>query len=770
MADPIDLRIQKEINKLAGDTQQYWQGILDSLIQSGAPLEQMNKLLGSVRSSVKDTGEDLIDIKGRFHSITDELKAIVTEEEKAKKSLNDYNNITKKILDNKNGTKKLSSDELKELKKQLNAKSKELQLNNLTADLQHKVIDETIKQNKELDESIKKQQKIENTVRNIGTLATLASQIPIVGKNINVDKAKKAAQDAADAGKGSFGQMSAGIASMGQDIASAFMSPLGILGIIVKLISTFIEFGFKADKEVTQIGKSMAISQESARQMRNHMLDTAMESKNFNDSLFIGLNTLENQLQAQTELADAFGATRGFTDQQIRDQIYLTKQIGMSADETAGLQQLAIANGKTADDIVKATLNQTASLTKQKGIQLDNKKVLAEVAKVSGQLRLQYQNNPKLIAEAVVKANQLGITLEQAAKASKHLLNFEESINDQISAELLTGKQLNFERARLLSLNGDVAGSMEEILNQIGGVEEFSKMNVIQQEAIAKAVGMEVNELSDSLVKRANLNKLGGNLKKQVEEQVELLRKQGRIEEANRLERELGNADEAKASLQRVDAQTKFNTLIEKVKSAIAGMVGGEIEKLINRFIDFLSDPKRVQAFMQELKTGFQTVMDVAKKIASIVEAIYNMGKSIKDIFSLKGLAKIGGGLVGAGLGSFLGPAGTVAGATLGVAGANALVSDGEVSNKGLVVGKYNKGAIQPIAQGLPDDNVIFTTNKPSPVNNQSPSVSIDINSLIKEQQQTNMILNKLLTKEGVIRYDSNIAGKTTNINSYRIQ
>jgi hypothetical protein len=48
-------------------------------------------------------------------------------------------------------------------------------------------------------------------------------------------------------------------------------------------------------------------------------------------------------------------------------------------------------------------LNKLRSLAKQTGIQLDNKQVVQNVAKVSGQLRLQYANNPKLIAKAVVE-------------------------------------------------------------------------------------------------------------------------------------------------------------------------------------------------------------------------------------------------------------------------------------------------------------------------------------------------------------------------------
>ena len=149
----------------------------------------------------------------------------------------------------------------------------------------------------------------------------------------------------------------------------------------------------------------------------------------------------------------------------------------------------------TGYDLVVVIFPKGGVSLNSEGIQLDNKKVIGEVAKVSGQLRLQYANSPKLIASAVVQTKKLGITLEQAAKAANSLLDFESSIENELSAELLTGKSLNLERARGLALNGDAAGAAAEMAKQIGTAAEFSQMNVLQQEQLAKAVGMSADEL-----------------------------------------------------------------------------------------------------------------------------------------------------------------------------------------------------------------------------------------------------------------------------------
>jgi hypothetical protein len=229
----------------------------------------------------------------------------------------------------------------------------------------------------------------------------------------------------------------------------------------------------------------------------------------------------------------------------------------------------------TAKQVTGSIIKQTSALAKQTGIQLDNKKIIGEVAKVSGQLRLQYANNPALIAKAVVQTQKLGMSLEQAQKAAQGLLNFEESIENELSAELLTGKDLNLERARGLALNGDSAGAAEEMAKQVGTAADFTSMNVIQQEALAKAVGMSADELANSLVTRENLNNLGAETRKQIEEQIALAQQQGDQDKVNMLEKSLGSEAEAQAALERVSEQDKFNQGIEQLKALLGDILSG---------------------------------------------------------------------------------------------------------------------------------------------------------------------------------------------------
>jgi hypothetical protein len=404
--------------------------------------------------------------------------------------------------------------------------------------------------------------------------------------------------------------------------------------LLVSGFKALFEIGMKADTQVTNLSKSMAVSEEHAVATR----DRFKEIQDAGGSIY---ETVTNLVDAQLELASAFGTTNGFSEQQLKDQILLTKQMGFTGEEAAGIQQLALANNKTAKDVTNSVIKQTATLAKQTGIQFDNKKIIGEVAKVSGQLSANYKNDPALIAKAVVQANKLGLTLEGAANASSKLLDFESSIQNELEAELLTGKDLNLEKARLLALNGDAAGAAAEMLGQVGSLSEFQNMNVLQQEALAKAVGMTANELANSLRQQENLNNLGDDAKKQIEEKAELLRKNGDIEGANRLMNSIGNEKEAQDALAKIDAQEKFTASMEKLKAILSSIVDGPGRMLVKAISSVVAFATRLAPIFKAVAIALipigvlLTAMWIKTKALAIMKAITAAWSSVGVMYRL---------------------------------------------------------------------------------------------------------------------------------------
>ena len=112
------------------------------------------------------------------------------------------------------------------------------------------------------------------------------------------------------------------------------------------------------------------------------------------------------------------------------------------------------------------------------------------------------------LAKAAIEARKLGLNLSAVDKVAESLLDFESSIEAQMNAQVLLGRQLNLDKARELALSGDLEGVLAEVKNQVGGTEALSRMNVVQRKALADAVGLEVSELSKLAAGQENVNKM----------------------------------------------------------------------------------------------------------------------------------------------------------------------------------------------------------------------------------------------------------------------
>ena len=213
----------------------------------------------------------------------------------------------------------------------------------------------------------------------------------------------------------------------------------------------------------------------------------------------------------------------------------------MSGEAISQLSGDAARLGQTFDESLKTQENAVNAINAQTGAQISLKTVLEDSNKITGQIRAQLGANPEAIARAVTQAKALGFELEQIANSGKALLGFESSIEAELKAELLTGKQLNLEKARLAALTGDYETLTKEIAANVGDFNDFSKMNVLQQEAIAESVGMTADDLANSLITEENREQL----------------LQDAIASGN---------EQSVQQLKALDTQEKFAKVLEKVK------------------------------------------------------------------------------------------------------------------------------------------------------------------------------------------------------------
>ena len=122
--------------------------------------------------------------------------------------------------------------------------------------------------------------------------------------------------------------------------------------------------------------------------------------------------------------------------------------------------------------------------------------VMKDMAHNSEAIAVNTKNGGKDMVAVSVAAHKLGIEMSSIVKMSENLLDFESSINKQMEASVLLGREINLDKAREAALNGDLLGATQEMLKNVGGEAEFNKMNVLQRKALAESMGVSVGELS----------------------------------------------------------------------------------------------------------------------------------------------------------------------------------------------------------------------------------------------------------------------------------
>jgi hypothetical protein len=343
-----------------------------------------------------------------------------------------------------------------------------------------------------------------------------------------------------------------------EGLGQKFKDIQSLLGPFTAIFNFLKSVAFDVSNQVTQLQKGLMLSSDEAYQVRSEFNELATASEN----VLITTNAL---VASNAELGKQLGFNARFSNNTVVEFTKLTKQIGLSEAAAGGLAKLSIATGATLEETKTTALGVSQALSSQYGIQLDQREVLEEVGKISGQTLAMFKGSVPAITQAVAQAKLLGTNLETAKKQASALLDFESSIENELQAELITGQQFNLERARSASLTGDLTTVMKELNNQGIDFNRFSNMNVIAQEKLAAAFGLQTDELSDQLLKQQYMG--------MSQEQVTALA-----------------GEEVAKRLEAVSAQDKFNAAMEKMKDLFANIAGGPLGQLAEMMAGLLDN------------------------------------------------------------------------------------------------------------------------------------------------------------------------------------
>ena len=256
-----------------------------------------------------------------------------------------------------------------------------------------------------------------------------------------------------------------------------------LFGIASKLFQVFKDM----DQKVTDIAREFSISKAEAMEFKN--------------TLGAGNITIKEGFEAVKALNAGLGGTgMMFNKTIIKGAAETLALFKLSEEAVGGIAIQALATGKNIEEVRLNQIDVATDVEREFGIRLDMTKVLEEANKITGLTRANVMAMPGGLAKAVATAKSLGIEMSAVSNAAGRLLDFESSIAAEMEAELLIGRNLNLDKARAAALAGDETALMQELVREAGSLEQLQSMNVLQQQALADALGLSADELANTLV------------------------------------------------------------------------------------------------------------------------------------------------------------------------------------------------------------------------------------------------------------------------------
>ena len=385
------------------------------------------------------------------------------------------------------------------------------------------------------------------------------------------------------------------------------LTPLRIFElVVVGIVDAFLSL----DKTTEKVANNLGISFHEAVGMNQQFSQIAQNSNN----IFV---TTARVAESQIQLSAVLGTNAMFTNEMLQTQTELTHQLGLSAETGGEIAKLGLLTGKTSKEIAANVMGQSVAMNAANGTAITEKSILQEVAKLSSSIQLSMANNPVALAKAVQTAKQFGMELSNVDGIANSLMNFEQSISNELEAELLLGKNLNLEKARTAALNNDLATVAEEIAKQAGSAAEFTAMNRIQQEALAKAVGMSKEDLAKSLQSKEILAELGG---KDVDMQAAYNRLKAEGLSQEEIATKLGDERLAQ-SLHSENIQSQFTASVAKMKELFVQVAAV--------LIPIVEPIMAAVGFMANLISKSMTFLKVLGSIAAAMKIIKFLGSDV---------------------------------------------------------------------------------------------------------------------------------------------
>lgn len=441
--------------------------------------------------------------------------------------------------------------------------------------------------------------------------------------------------------KEAFGSLGTEIRALGAAISALSGTALALIAGIGLLIGGFaayifvmkkiIELIVDMDSKIAKVGKNFTISYSEASKLRIEAQKIAKEMN------LVGINT-DQVIEGMTKIVDIMNGINPvlFTANTVfieltKSATILSERFGISQDEISKLFKVSVALGRPFNDIVLRTVVLGKNI-------LTTKESLRALANISVGVASTFKGTVDNLIMAEQKAKLLGTTLKELRNIGTGFLDIETSLRQEMEARVLTGRQIDLDPARYYTLTGQFDKLQEEILKVMGSLDDFKKMNFIQQTSLSQLFGMDVDQMSEFLANAEQLQKLGisqtqlTDLQKMSADQLNV-----ELEKA----RATGNAayveylEKLAKEKESLEITERYNDVLTKIKESLIDVVG-PIADIVNQELKRLQNSGELQQIIESIKVTIKEMVkilpELIKQLPNIINGLLSMANATASI------------------------------------------------------------------------------------------------------------------------------------------
>lgn len=392
------------------------------------------------------------------------------------------------------------------------------------------------------------------------------------------------------------------------DWTSGIMKSVGAVGILAIGFAAILKTTTFLVEKYRNTAKSLGISFHSAKALYQINQKTVASSKN-------QYTTMESLVELQKEYLNATGMVDDLksdkTQKTLKSLDLISSAFGITSDVAVEALETFMKLGSSQAEAVDILKNVSATAEKNGFSAMTISKDLVENSEM---VATYFGGMSENAAKAAMSARKMGMNLKQVGTVIDRTLNLEGFMTDMYELSAMGGPDLS--KVFEAGVTGDVTKTAKELMDALGGIEQFNTMEPLQKKKIASTLGLTVDELSKSMMLEKKIAGLSGKTAEYVREHLDSF-----TDLVNISEKDVAAKQEEEGIMKRMSAGW------EKIKMTF-------VRSLLPAVEGFVKLLEQGSPAIDAIVWGFGALAEVVRGIAIVFSGIMHPIDTISGWFS----------------------------------------------------------------------------------------------------------------------------------------